>query len=119
MLMCFAIAASPIAATNNYDGVNDDDVPKSNGNHNESPSEKVSSIYNSTSRILMVSFHEEMEDVTVLVYKDGMLVDTVYVGDVSCSDTNICNLWTFGAGSYTVYVTEGNFIEYYCTVEVN
>ncbi|MBP5276939.1 MAG: hypothetical protein J6Z18_00385 [Prevotella sp.] len=72
----------------------------------------IQSLMNHTTGILTVTFLEGINDISILLYKDGTLVDSEEEGDVFANDSFFFILSSYGQGNYLVVVKSENTIIY-------
>ena len=77
----------------------------------------IQSLMNYTTGSLTVTFLEDINDISILLYKDGTLVESEEEGDVFANDSFFFHLSSYGQGSYLVVVKSESMIIYTMTLE--
>ncbi len=91
----------------------DDPVTEKDKHHGEEDfPTMIQSFLNHTTGILTVTFWEDIDDISILIYKDGSLVEWEEEGDVYGSNSFFFDMSLSGQGSYLVVIKSENMIIY-------
>ncbi len=84
---------------------------KDKHHRNEGAPEQIQIDMDTNTRLLNVTFHVSLNEVTITLYKNGSLVCTEEEGDIIINDFSCLNLSDYGEGSYLIVVSsEDNII---------
>ena len=110
----------PISTNTMRASIPDDDNPvteKDKHHGDEGTSARVQTSLNYNSGILTVTFLDDIEDVSIVIYKNTAMVEYEEEGDVYTYDSFLFNLSTHGSGTYLVVIKSDDMIIYTNTQE--
>ncbi len=119
LTLLLGILSSPVNAT--MASIPDDDNPvteKDKHHGNEGSLSRVHTSLNENTGLFTITFLEDVEDVSVVVYRNLSVVECEEEGDVYAGDNILLNLSSYGGGCFLIVIKSGDMIIYTDPIEL-